>query len=648
MANIEERLIELINVASLEQDGNKKVEYLYQIKELALNNDSDTNTNIGNNDDNNNYRLLNNFFQDILAFQNERAPNVRKFVLAFIEAACKIDSQLCPKAILSLNLLLHDTNNEVVKRSIQAATQFYRALVQWIAKSHHDSSPNVANNEQAAAVAAAAAAVVGVQPIIKLEPGLPADQHHHHHHHHQSTGPTNDSVDNAARGQDKQSLSLEIEKTWLMWLQIQNVICGLLETSNNDGVRTHCVKFIETIVLMQTPSDKYTDAGYELNLIDPKLTPIKLSNETISAGFAGLPKNGIIFNEEHKLQLVEVAKWRFEQLVVFHGTSHISSVNLMATMQSLVVLAKQRYRLFMGRVIQAIECLNNKLPPTLTESQVQSVKKFLKLQLTVMIKHPYSLDRYQLQITQLLQAVGSKQPEIHKVINDFKTKFGCEAPVISNITNQQDLQKRIKLEHGSVKQEHNSQFVSQGSVGSQSQPVGKSKHLDLNKLTQELDEKEKKQIVVESVKRILGEEKCVYIPPAQMEIKKKVLSTLANEFINTDCPKIIQDYIFNDLRNRHEISYAIIRKNYDIAANKAAKRQIDLLENQDLLKNYFECFNSYLSRAMDLKDSTDRDVVLKKLYALRDEYYALSNPPDPELDQEMNQILMEQEQVKQE
>lgn len=582
MANIEERLVELINTASVEVDSNKKVEYLYQIKELTLNNG-----------------LLDNFFQDILAFQNERSPGVKKFVLAFIEAACKHDCQLCPKAILNLNLLLNDTNTEIIKRSIQAATQFYKALVQWIANANIAKS-NIKSNTTNSGVVAAS----GQSPL--------SPQHQQQQQQHTDL--------NEVASSDSIKLSGDIEKTWLMWLQIKNFICNLLESTNNDGVRTHCIKFIETIVLMQTPRDKYTEPGYELNLIDSMITPIKLTNEAAMSGVIGLPKNGVIFNEEHKLELVEAAKRRFELLVVFHGTSHISSVNLMAAMQSLVVLAKQRYRLFMGRVIQAMESLNTKLPPTLTESQVQSVKKFLKLQLTVMLKHPYSLDRFQHQITQLLQAVGSKQPEINKAINDFNRKFNGDTQAINNNNASRDIQKRIKLEPGLKQQPITG---SQGSLSSQNIPVGKSKHLDLNKLTQELDENEKGQIVVDSVKRILGDERRVYISPAQMEIKKKVLSTLANEFHDTDCPKIIQDYIFGDLKNRHEICYAIIKKHYDVAAAKAAKRQILLDDqNQELLKNYFDCFNSYLNRAMNLKDTKDRDIILPKLYALKDEYYA--------------------------
>lgn len=590
MAPVDERLVELINLASIEADANKKVEYLYQIKELTLN-----------------HGLIDNFFQDILAFQNDRSPNVKKFVLAFIEAAFKHDCKLCPKAILSLNLLLNDTNTEVIKRSIQAATQFYRALVLWIVTS---TNPKLKGSSSGGGNTTSSGQPSPLSPKQQQQHNPPTQQQLPQ----QLQLSPNDEVKPIHASLN--NVTGEIEKTWLMWLQIENLICNLLEASNNDGIRTHCIKFIETIIIMQTPRDKFTDQSHELNLVDSATSPVELSHGAMMCGLNGIPKGGVLFNEEHKLELVELAKRKFEQLIVFHGTSHISSVNLMAAMQSLVVLAKQRYRLFMGRVIQAMEALHNRLPPTLTESQVQSVKKFMKLQLTVMLKHPYSLDRFQHQIIQLLQAVGSRQPEIHRAINDFKNKFGNDSILVNN---NADAQKRIKLESG-MKPTPNLQtgYSSQGMVG-------KSKHLDLNKLTQELDEKEKRQIVVDSVRRILDEEKKVYISPAQMEIKKKVLSTLANEFHNTECPTIIQDYIFGDLKNRHEICYAIIRKNFEVALTKAAKRQINLFDSQELLKNYFDCFNSYLNRAMELRDTKERDIILPNLYSLREEYYRLSN-----------------------
>jgi hypothetical protein len=50
---------------------------------------------------------------------------------------------------------------------------------------------------------------------------------------------------------------------------------------------------------MQTPSDKDTGAAHKLNLIDPVVTPVKLSDEANMCGVVDQPKNGVIFNREH-------------------------------------------------------------------------------------------------------------------------------------------------------------------------------------------------------------------------------------------------------------------------------------------------------------------------------------------------------------
>lgn len=393
----------------------------------------------------------------------------------------------------------------------------------------------------------------------------------------------------------------DVEQAWLVLMQIKKTICNMLDSANNDGIRTNCVKCIETIILMQTQKDKYTDAARELNIIDAQFPkPITVSESTMQSGYIS---NQILFDENHKSQLIEEAKYIFEQLVSFHGTSHISSVNLMAAMQTLVVIAKQRSQLFMGRVIQAMESLHNNLPPTLTTSQVQSVKKFLKLHLTIMLKHQYSMIRYRPTLIQLLQDIGTSQSEINKIINDFKHKVATSdaqsATSVKGNEGSGDTQKRIKLEAGVMS----------------AQQTTKSKQLNLNKLTKEMDGEERSQTVVNSVKRILEEERRVYIAPAQMDIKKKVLSVLANEFHNTQCPSIIQDYIFQDLRNRHEIVYAIVRKNFEMAALKAEKRQVNLIDTPNLLTKYFDSLHSYIKRAMECTDIKERDFILPRIYA---------------------------------
>lgn len=69
----------------------------------------------------------------------------------------------------------------------------------------------------------------------------------------------------------------------------------------------------------------------------------------------------------------------------------------------------------MPRVIQALGDLHTTLPPTLSQSQVNSVRKHLKMLLVNLIKHPSSNDMLP-QLTQLLLDIGMTTQEINKVM----------------------------------------------------------------------------------------------------------------------------------------------------------------------------------------------------------------------------------------
>lgn len=69
----------------------------------------------------------------------------------------------------------------------------------------------------------------------------------------------------------------------------------------------------------------------------------------------------------------------------------------------------------MPRVIQALGDLHTTLPPTLSQSQVNSVRKHLKMLLINLIKHPSSNDMMP-QLTQLLIDIGMTTQEINKVV----------------------------------------------------------------------------------------------------------------------------------------------------------------------------------------------------------------------------------------
>lgn len=203
-----------------------------------------------------------------------------------------------------------------------------------------------------------------------------------------------------------------------MWNQIKQQIIEMFDTTENDGIRTQCIKFMETLVILQTNKDKWTVQENEFDLSEIKRTNL-VSLESLE----------------------EEAKQVLDSLVIFHNSPHISSVNLMATMQSLVLVCRNRSGYFMAKVIQSLETLHANLPPTLAKSQVSSVRKQLKLQLQILLKHPAAAlnSEYQLQITQLLNDLGATQSDVHRCLQEVR-KRGLK------IDQVYPEPKRIKLE----------------------------------------------------------------------------------------------------------------------------------------------------------------------------------------------------------
>lgn len=83
-------------------------------------------------------------------------------------------------------------------------------------------------------------------------------------------------------------------------------------------------------------------------------------------------------------------------------------------MTTLSLLSKFRPK-YMPRVVQAFGDLHTTLPPTLSQSQVNSVRKHLKMLLVNLIKHPSSNEMLP-QLTQLLIDIGMTQQEINKAV----------------------------------------------------------------------------------------------------------------------------------------------------------------------------------------------------------------------------------------
>lgn len=86
----------------------------------------------------------------------------------------------------------------------------------------------------------------------------------------------------------------------------------------------------------------------------------------------------------------------------------------MACMTTLCIIAKLRPK-YLPSVVQALGDLHTTLPPTLSQSQVNSVRKFLRMQLLILVKLPSAGDLMP-QLTQLLLDIGMTPQEINKAL----------------------------------------------------------------------------------------------------------------------------------------------------------------------------------------------------------------------------------------
>ena len=99
------------------------------------------------------------------------------------------------------------------------------------------------------------------------------------------------------------------------------------------------------------------------------------------------------------------------------------SANLMTCMSSLTGMAKSRPSLFFAKVITALEMLHANLPPTLTTSQVSSVRKHLKNQLLSLLKSGVSenlIEKFLVNAFTLLTDLGASKDDVLKAMPNFE------------------------------------------------------------------------------------------------------------------------------------------------------------------------------------------------------------------------------------
>lgn len=190
----------------------------------------------------------------------------------------------------------------------------------------------------------------------------------------------------------------DLETAWSTLCMIKVQILDMID-HDNDGIRTNAIKFLESVILLQTyPDEDSMKRENDFSLEDVPLT-IKIVRRRKL--------------EEEAIKIMDI-------LLKFHAASHISSVNLIACTGTLCLVAKLRPSL-MNPVIENLKNLHSNLPPTLTNSQVSSVKKTLKMQFLNLLKHPASFEHHAA-ITEILLDLGASNSEINKAIPKIDKK----------------------------------------------------------------------------------------------------------------------------------------------------------------------------------------------------------------------------------
>ncbi|XP_037730047.1 symplekin [Drosophila subpulchrella] len=220
------------------------------------------------------------------------------------------------------------------------------------------------------------------------------------------------------------------EQAWNILSLIKAQILDMID-NENDGIRTNAIKFLEGVVVLQSFADEDSlkrDGDFSLG---------------------DVPDHCKLFRRQ-KLQ--EEGHNIFDILLQFHGTTHISSVNLIACTSSLCTVAKMR-PVFMGAVVDAFKQLNANLPPTLTDSQVSSVRKSLKMQLQTLLKNRGAFE-FSGSIRGMLVDLGSSTNEIQKLIPkmDKQEMARRQKRILENAA--QSLAKRARLASEKQEQQH--------------------------------------------------------------------------------------------------------------------------------------------------------------------------------------------------
>ncbi|XP_008560409.2 symplekin [Microplitis demolitor] len=195
------------------------------------------------------------------------------------------------------------------------------------------------------------------------------------------------------------SVTPEMETAWNKLSTVKTQVMKMID-SDNEGIRTQAIKFLEAVVLLQThPNPEIQKNPGDFSLEDVPLTLKILRHRKL---------------EEEANQVMDF-------LIEFHSSPHVTSVNLITCMGTIVRIAKMRPQ-FIGRVIEELKRLQGSLPPTLSSWQILSVKKQLEKSLQELRNHSARV-RIKQEPVDDLNHVAKRQLETPASSSIKRTKF---------------------------------------------------------------------------------------------------------------------------------------------------------------------------------------------------------------------------------
>ncbi|KAF5400388.1 hypothetical protein PHET_06039 [Paragonimus heterotremus] len=377
-----DRIVNLLNEASLADEVQVKVTKLLQVKELTIHQESS---------------LLDNFFEEVAAFQHDTNLDVRRVVISFIQDACHVDPSLLKKAVGYLFYLF----SSAVQQE-PPAFNLLRCLTLALISIYR--------------MALTRAVKVGI-----VESGVTIVS---------STGIPADSAADIALETFRSVSSLKDE---IIRLMLPHAVPGqpafgfLRPITLNDNARTAVISLVESIIVLHSRrlpnSDipRANEGDISLDQI-PDMTNAQLQAvlEASTAASSATLLPGVCLVRPRRLS--EEAERLFTGLLDWpvrgkasSTTGPISCAILEAVMDTLVTIARQRPQ-FTDRVVQAFETVHVTLPPHFSDVQVSVIRRKLKSGLLQLLRHPAAVADYQGRITILLTDLGATQSEVMEAL----------------------------------------------------------------------------------------------------------------------------------------------------------------------------------------------------------------------------------------